>query len=281
MQNLLFTVGIFEITASLLFTMLGFFISVWMLTRTVHERQLSLLFLSDNLMLLSVSALFAGRLGVVLTDLAFVISEKILEVSHWYEKLWIKIEVFFAFWQGGIDLIWALAGFFLIFLLLCFVKNERPLSWLDVFALPSVFFLACYSFGEFFSGENYGKPAPEGFPLTVSYNKIGVQFSGEVFPVQFYEAILLLLLFFFAYSLWEKYIDESWPNGIVGGVVLSVLFFILFLLEFLRWGATPDILGFIPIEGFLLLMISFGILLFMFLNGHFWFFSRFKSKFGA
>ena len=172
-----------------------------------------------------------------------------------------------------------LVGFLFVFLVLCFIKNEKPLSWLDAFSLPSVAFLAFYSFGEFFSGENYGKPAPEGFPLTVSYNLTDVQFQGAMFPVQVYEAMLLVILFFFAYSLWEKYIDESWPNGIVGGVVLSALFFVLFLLEFLRWGAGPDILGFIPIEGFLLLMVSFGILLFMFLRGHFWFFSRFKSRF--
>ncbi len=281
MQNLLFSFGIFEITASLIVTMLGFFLSLWMLTRTVHERKLSLLFLSDNILMLSLSALFIGRLGVLLTDLAFIVSEKTFEVSSWYEKLWVKIEIFFAFWQGGIALIWALAGFLIVFLLLCFIKNEKPLSWLDVFALPMVSFLAFYSLGEFFSGDRYGKPAPDGFPLTVSYNQQGVQFSGEVFPVQFYEAILLLVLFFFAYTLWEKYIDESWPDGIVGGVVLSSLFFILFLLEFLRWGSTADILGFIPFEGFLLLMISVGILFFMFYRGHFWFFSRFKSKFGS
>jgi len=279
MQNLLFSFGIFEITASLILTMMGFFLSVWILTRTVHERKLSLLFLSDNILMLSLASLFIGRLGILFTDLSFVIAEKTFEVSHWYEKLWVKIEVFFAFWQGGIDLIWALAGFFGVFLVLCLLKNEKSLSWLDAFALPSVSFLVFYSLGEFFSGNGYGKPAPDGFPFTVSYNTQGIQFSGEVFPVQFYEAVLLLLLFFFAYSLWERYIDESWPNGIVGGVVLSALFFVLFLLEFLRWGAQPDILGFIPIQGFLLLMVSLGILLFMFFQGHFWFFSRFKTKF--
>ncbi|HID92037.1 TPA: prolipoprotein diacylglyceryl transferase [Candidatus Gracilibacteria bacterium] len=280
MQNFLLSFGIFEITVSLILTIFGFSLSFLMLTRTVHERKLSLLFLSDNIILLTLFSMFFGRLGIFLTDLAFVVSEKVFEVSHWYEKFWVKIEVFFAFWQGGINLIWALAGFLFVFLILCFIKNEKPLSWLDAFSLPFVWFLIFYSLGEFFSGENYGKPAPDGFPLTASYNLRDVQYQGEVFPVQVYEAVLLLVLFFFAYSLWEKYIDESWPNGIVGGVVLSALFFVLFLLEFLRWGATPDVLGFIPIEGFLLLMVSFGILLFMFFRGHFWFFSRFKSRFG-
>ncbi len=279
MENLLFTFGIFEVTASLLLTMIGFFLAFWMLTRTVHERKLSLLFLSDNIVLLSFVSLLVGRLGVVFTDLSFIISEKTFDLTHWYERLWVKIEVFFAFWQGGVDLVWVLIGFLFMFLFLCFIKNEDPLSWIDAFALPTVSFRAFYALGEFFSGENYGRPAPDSFPLTVSYSQQGIQFTGEVFPVQFYEAFLLVLLFFFAYSLWERYIDESWPNGIVGGVVLSALFFILFILDFLRWGSDPDILGFLSIEGFLLLMVSFGILLFMFYRGHFWFFSRFKTKF--
>ncbi len=279
MQDFLFSFGIFEITASLIVIMIGFFLSLWMLTRTVHERKISLLFLTDHMVLLMFSLLFAGRLGVYLTDLAFVVSERVFEVSHWYEKFWVKIEIFFTFWQGGIDLIWSLVGFLFVFLVLCFIKNENPLAWLDAFSLPSITFLAFYSLGEFFSGSNYGKPAPEGFPLTVSYNLKDVQFQGELYPVQVYEVLLLVILFFFANSLWERCIKESWPNGLVGGVTLSALFFVLFLLEFFRWGATPDVLGFIPIEGFLLLMISIGILLFMFLKGHFWFFSRFKSRF--
>lgn len=280
MQNILISYGVFEITLSLIFSFIGGLIAVWMLSRTVHEKKLSLQFLSDHIVLFSISALIMGRLGVFLFPLSFVVSEKVYEADLWYEKVWEYGSIFFSFWHGGIDLIWALGGFLFIFLLLCMVRNQHPLSWMDAFSLPSVFFLIFYSIGKFFSGEDYGKPVGDDFLFAIQYNLRDVQYSGSIHPVQIYEALAFLLLFFIAWKLWEIYISQNWPSGIFGGIVLSSLFFILFLLEFLRWNTNPELIfGFIPFQGFLFLSVSMIILFFMFWKGHFWVFSRFKTKF--
>lgn len=280
MQNVLFSYGIFEITLSLLFSFIGGLISVWMLSRTVHEKKLSLQFLADHILLFSISALVMGRLGVFLFPLSFVVSEKVYGATLWYEKVWEYLSIFFSFWQGGINLIWSLAGFLLTFLILCLFKNQHPLSWMDAFSLPAVFFLIFYAIGTFFSGENYGKPVPEDFILSTHYNIQTVQYSGSIHPVQLYEAIGFLILFFIAWKMWEKYISQNWPSGIFGGIILSSMFFILFALEFLRWDTkSHQIISFIPDQGVVFLSVAMTILLFMFWKGHFWVFSRFKTKF--
>ncbi len=281
MQNILLSYSFFEITYSLLFSFIGATIAVWMLTRTVHEKKLSLQFLSDHILLFSVSALLMGRLGVFLFPLSLVVSEKVYDVEFWYEKVWEYISIFFSFWHGGIDIIWALGGFIFVFLLLCVFRNQHPLSWMDAFSLPTVFFLIFYSIGKFFSGVDYGSPVSDEFFLAIQYDLKDVQYAGSIHPVQLYEALSLFILFFVAWKLWDKYISQNWPSGIFGGIILSSLFFILFFLEFFRWGSDINLLfGILPKEGAIFLLVSVSILLFMFWKGHFWFFSRFKSKFG-
>lgn len=282
MQNNIASFQFFEITFSLLFTFFGAAISIWLLSRTVHEKKLSLRFLSDHIVLFSISALVVGRMGIFLFPLSYAVSENVFAAEFWYEKTWIYIKSFLSFWHGGIDLIWALGGFLIIFLFLCMIKNQKPLSWMDAFSLPSVLFFIFYALGTFFSGQNYGKPIPESsFPWpSVQYNLLDVQYSGPIHPVQLYEAILLIILLVCAWILWNKSIQHNWPNGIFGGFILSSLFFILFLLEFLRWNSSASLIfDFIPTQGLILFGLGFGIILFMIWNGHFWVFSRFKSRF--
>lgn len=282
MQNNIITFQFFEITFSLLFTFLGAGIALWLLSRTVHEKKLSLRFLSDHIILFSLSAIFVGRLGIFLFPLSYAVSENMFLQTYWYEKTWVYITSFFSFWHGGIDLIWSLGGFLILFLLLCMVKNQHPLSWMDAFSLPAVLFLIFYALSTFFSGQNYGKPIPDGsFPWpSVEYNLLNVQYSGAIHPVQLYEALLFIILLGFAWFLWNKSIHQNWPNGIFGGIILSSLCFILFALEFLRWTSSSSLLfGFIPTQGLILFTLGFSIVLFMIWKGHFWVFSRFKSRF--
>lgn len=274
----LFSFGYFDFTLSLFLAFSGAVIALWVLTRTAYEKKLSLKFLKDHIVLFSLSSLIAGRLGIMLFPFSYAIAEKSFLANHWYEKVFVYIQSFFSFWHGGIDIVWAMAGFLLAFLLLCAVKNERPLAWLDAFSLPSIIFLIFYSLSNFFSGTNYGKPVSEDFWFSVHYSMIGVKYSGAIHPVQMYEAVLFMVLFFFAWKMWGKVIDHKWPNGIFGSMILSSLFFLLGILEFFRWDANVEIsFGFFPTQALVFFFFSVSIILFMAWRGHFWVFSRFKS----
>lgn len=274
----LFSFGYFDFTLSLFLSFLSGILALWILTRTAHEKKLSLKFLSDHLVMFTISSLFFGRLGIMLLPFSYAIAEKRILAEHWYEKIWVYIESFFSFWHGGIDVLWALGGFLSVFLLYCALKNEHPLAWMDAFSLPAIFFLIIYSFSNFFSGTNYGRPISENSWFAVHYDMIGVKYSGAIHAVQLYEAILCSILFFFAWKMWGRSIDHKWPNGIFGGMALSSLFFLLGLIEFFRWDAHVEVsFGFLPTQSLILFSFAIGIILFMTWRGHFWVFSRFKS----
>lgn len=274
----IFSFGYFDFTVSLLLSLLGTIFSLWILTRTTHEKKLSLKFLSDHILFFSITSLFLGRLGILLFPFSYALAEKRLLADHWYEKIWVYIQGFFSFWHGGIDVVWALSGFLFAFLFFCALQNEHPMAWMDAFSLPAIFFLIWYSFSSFFSGTNYGKPISEDAWFAIQYNMIGVKYSGAIHPVQLYEVFLFSILFFIAWKLWGNVITQKWPNGIFGGIILASMFFILGFLEFFRWDATVELsLGFLPTQALILFVLAFSIILFMIWRGHFWVFTRFKS----
>ncbi len=274
----LLSFGYFDFTVSLLLAMIGGAGAIWILTRTAHEKKLSLRFLGDHLNVFFFTGLIIGRFGILLLPFSAAVAEKVLLANHWYEKVWVYVQSFFSFWHGGIDVVWAIAGFLIVFLVFCALKNEHPMAWMDAFSLPTIFFLIWYSISNFFSGTNYGRPISEDSFIGVHYNMIGVKYSGAIHPVQIYEAILFFLIFFVAWKLWDRVIEHKWPNGIFGGMTLFSLFFTLGLLEFFRWDAATEItFGFLPTQSLVLFSLSFAILLFMVWRGHFWVFSRFKS----
>ncbi len=269
MSSTLFSLWWFDFSLAHIIVTLGFFISLWLLTRTVHEKKLSLHFLSDHLTLFSLSALFMGRVGAVL----FIwpaISEKMLMAPNFLEKLQIFITSFFSFWHGGIDVVWAIAGFLLVFLLFCSLKNEHPLSWLDAFSLPTVIFVIFFSIASFFAGWNYGSPVSDGYWFAISYpDNNEVQYSGSIHPVQLYAAFLFFVLLLVAIRIWSKKIREEWPSGIFGGILISSIFFILSFLEFFRGDGAYKLFDFFPMPSIIFFGIGFGIIIFMLARGHF------------
>lgn len=277
MNSFLFSLGWVEIKSANIIVLLGFLVSLWILTRTVHEKKLSLKFLSDHLFLFSITSLLVGRMGALLMIYP-AISEKMLFDETWQEKSFTLLESFFSFWHGGINVFWAIGSFLFIFLLLCSIKNEHPLAWLDAFSLPTVAFLIFFSVASFFGGWNYGKPVSENFPFGIRYeNNNHVIYSGEIHPVQLYAALLFFFLFIISFKIWGKKVRESWPNGIFGGILLSSLFFLLSFLEFFR-GHTPHLIFEVfPISSLIFFGFGFIILIFMIARGHFHVFSQFKK----
>jgi hypothetical protein len=166
---------------------------------------------------------------------------------------------------------------------------------IDAFSLPVVFFLIFYFLGTFFSGQNHGYPIYmcndeisknsfycnlSSYLPSVQYDMQTVEISESVHPLQIYGSFLFLLLFVISWKFWRKSIEENWPNGIFGSVILSILFFLLFILDMFAWKSNVNyLIWYITVEGFIFLWTSLSIVLFMLFSGHFWVFSRFKSKF--
>ena len=131
-------------------------------------------------------------------------------------------------------------------------KNISLLALLDVLGPAMALAHAFGRIGCFMQGCCFGKPAPNGFPLAVTFPKgalaaarypsILTDGSVPVYPVQLFESagnilicgILLLLLYRRKYA------------GMIGGVYLILYGVMRFLLEFMRGDHTDSILGLTP-----------------------------------
>ena len=131
-------------------------------------------------------------------------------------------------------------------------KNISILALLDILG-PAM--ALAHAFGRvscFMQGCCFGKPAPQGFPLAVSfpvgspaayrYPSLLSSGSEPVFPVQLFESagnVLMCLILLFLLRK-RKY------AGTIGGIYLILYGVMRFLIEFMRGDHTDSILGLTP-----------------------------------
>ncbi len=269
--------GPFVISTGALFLFLGVIASTWMLTRTVHEKKLSMRFLNDHFLIYVIVAIIMGRMGAVF-HIWPTTSEKIIYSNGQWDSVLIFLRDTLSFWQGGVDFLWAIVGFFITFLFLCIYHKESILSWLDAFSLPILLLFVFLEVGGFFSGWGYGSPVDETFIFAISYDLTDVRYSGYIHPVQLYAATIFLLLFLRGLMLWSERIENEWPNGIFGEIMLFAVLISQGILEFFR--GEPGTLVFndsLPLPQLLFFSSGFLIFLFMLWKGHFHVFVRLRN----
>ncbi len=217
-----FPVGPFILSVGGIIVFFGILLASCVLIRTVRDEEVSLKFLSDHLFFFVLIPLFLGRIGAFLS-LWNSIKYRLTE------GFWVNfgelLRSFFQIGEGGIRADWALGGFFVVFLILAFWRKQKHFAWLDAFILPGVVVSLFVSLGGYFSGWGYGKPAPEwlSFPLTVSYNMQEVRYSGSLYAVQLYSALLAGLVFLVGWYLWKRKIWRKWQPGKFFAVMIFVL----------------------------------------------------------
>jgi len=123
--------------------------------------------------------------------------------------------------------------------------NHTFLWLLDRVALASGIGAAAIRVGNFFNHEIVGKAVnPDSLPWAVKFmqngyydeklNKFGDDIN-EIYrhPAQLYEAFFYLLVFGIMFFIWKKF-KEKTPNGLLGGLFLTLVFGFRFLVEFLK-----------------------------------------------
>lgn len=243
---------------------LGILAASWVLIRTVRDEKVSLKFLTDHLFFFVFIPLFAGRFGAFLSDLELVMNRL---PNNFFGKLWELFSSFFLIGQGGLRADWAVGGFFVTFLILAMWKKQKHCAWLDAFILPGIVVSFFVAIGGYFSGWGYGAPAPEWlpFPLSVSYDLQAVRYSGPIYAVQLYSAVLLFIAFWVGWYFWQHKIWKQWPAGKFFAVMIFLLGLENGFLELFRGDVVINLLNIrLP------MILSFGIsllaLLFLYLQ---------------
>ena len=191
----LWSSGQFSITAHGLFFALGAEACYLVLLRLAKSRQLNTENLAEKVAVIFFAGLVAARIGYFIS----------------YPSAYQSVVQVFSIWHGGLVSFWGIIGGLGA---AWFLFRERRTEWLGLLSVATLLAWAVGRLGNFWAGDSFGVLSPVwGF------------FYGRV-PIQLFEALLCLLLFFF----WLRRLDQK---NLLVWVLLSYLA-ARFLVDFWR-----------------------------------------------
>jgi len=236
--------------------------------RTIRSRDLSIEFLSKNLVYFLLIPLIFGRIGSFL-QLLPSFSARVNDMGI-LEKLATFVRYFFSVWEGGLDPTWIVMGFLIIFVAVAISQKEPIFKWLDAFVSPGLLLVIFVHIGGFFSAWGYGRPVSESFPLSISYDLQHVRFSGPLYPVQIYGVILFFALFIIGRKICRKslFSRTKWKDGTFFGVMTFFATMTNGFLEFFRGDAVKIVFDTIRLPQIISFGIAFVALIFLAVHTH-------------
>lgn len=213
---------------------IGVCVAALVLIRTVRDEEVSLKFLSDHLFFFVFIPFFFGRLGAFFS-LWPTVRSRFPEDNFW-GSVYEVIRSFLLIGDGNLQADWAIGGFFVVFCVLALRRKEKYFAWLDAFILPGIVLAFFVALGGYFSGWNNGRPSPDWlpFPFSIKYELLEVQYSVPIYAVQLYSAVLLALVFWIGWQLWQRKIWRRWRQGKFFLAMVFVLGVMNAFLEFFR-----------------------------------------------
>jgi phosphatidylglycerol---prolipoprotein diacylglyceryl transferase len=154
----------------------------------------------------------------------------IYEPEYYLTHLWEVPQI----WLGGYASHGGAAGLLLAVWLYC-RKPERPnyLWLLDRLAIPAVLAGAFIRVGNFFNSEIVGEPTSS--PFGIVFEQLAPEFHQPRHPVQLYEAVAYLIIFFVLFTLYRRL--RTLKDGWLTGLYFVLVFSARFALEFFK---TPQ-----------------------------------------
>lgn len=208
-----FPLGPFLIWTSVVFLLIGIWISVEFFLRLANSSHLSLQHFREHAWWYLGAFLLCGRFFAVVTQ---------------YRVYWNDPLRLFVIWDGGFSFLGAAIGIGII--LYWSTRSHRAtfLQWLDVLLPATTMGLAFSWFGLFFAGHSYGKPTDMFWGVT--YDSISVRYAVPIHPVQLYYAFFYLALTFLLLII-RKYSQRAGTETLVGILCASI---VTFFLEYFR-----------------------------------------------
>ncbi|ALM09949.1 MAG TPA: hypothetical protein DEB30_02795 [Candidatus Peribacter riflensis] len=204
-----FPFGPFLIWTSVVFLLIGIWVSTEFFLRLASAANLSLQHFREHAWLYLLAFLAGGRFFAIVAQ---------------YRVYWNDLLRIFIVWDGGFSFLGGAIGIGIV--LFWATRNHRAtfLQWLDVL-LPATMLGSTFSWlGLFFAGHSYGKPTDVFWGVT--YESISVRYAVPIHPVQLYYAIFSLFLTFLLLVL-RKYGKRAGTETLIGIICASIGTFIL------------------------------------------------------
>ncbi len=195
MYPILLQLGSFELRTYGIIVVLSFFLGLWLSEREAKRKGLDPALIQD----FALYALFGGIAGARIYFVAF--SQPAYFLSRPWEIL--------AIWHGGLGIIGAIAGGFVIALWYCRRKGISFWRLADTLAPgiilgQAVGILACLA-----NGDSYGRPTDLPWALTYTNPRAMAPLNVPLHPVELYEMAAYLLVFFLVWFTRKKFKTEG------------------------------------------------------------------------
>lgn len=212
-----FPVGPFLVWTSVVFLLLGIWISTEFFLRLASSANLSLQHFREHAWWYLGAFLLFGRTIAIVTQ---------------YRVYLHDLKRIFVIWDGGFSFLGGAIGIGIVLFWATRAHRATFLQWLDVL-LPATALGSVFSWlGLFFAGHAYGKPTDVFWGVT--YDSISVRYAVPIHPVQLYFALFFLLLTFLLLII-RKYSARAGTETLIGIICASVG---TFLLEYFRGDFT-------------------------------------------
>lgn len=214
------------------FFAIGVFATIFALIRLSVKNGLKVHFITENFWKLVLWGLVGARILSIIENYK----------AHF---LGFNLDSFFQlfyFWDKGLNIWGAVAGFLIAFYLICKKKDQNFFKWLDVLTPSLIIGLVFGHLGAFFEGINYG--IPTSLPWGVNFESPTIKFTVPIHPTQIY-AFLYSIITVTTIILvnQNKRIKELEIPGLIGFGGITLYGFFSFLEEFLRGDDTIMLFG--------------------------------------
>ncbi len=201
MFEILFQYGSVTIKTFNIVLAIGFLFTGAFAIRFANRQNLSLSFLSKNLIYVLLAIIIGGRLFYV--------------IEHW-PAFRSGLKYMFYFWDMHFSFFGVLYGLIACLILLTRKTSEDFWSWYDLGIFSVLFSMIFINIGNFFNGTNYGIPTD--LPWGISFDTTNIPFVNPIHPTQLYAALLALVVFIYA----VKHSKRVHLSGVVGNTAIMV-----------------------------------------------------------
>lgn len=191
MYPVLVQLGTFELRSYGVVVALSFLLGLWLSASEAKRKGLDPALIQD----FAFYALLGGIVGARLYFVAF--SDPLYYLSRPWEIL--------AVWHGGLGIIGALAGGFLVALWYCRRKNMSLWRFADTLAPGAILGQAAGVLACLLNGDSYGKPSGLAWAITYTDSRAMAPLNVPLHPVEIYEMAAYLLVFLLAWSTRKTY----------------------------------------------------------------------------
>lgn len=234
-----FPLGPFLVWTSVVFLLVGIWISVEFFLRLASSAHLSLQHFRDHGLWYLAAFLFAARFFAIIAQYRV----------YWNDPLRI-----FIVWDGGFSFLGGAIGIGTVLFFATRTHRATFLQWLDVL-LPATMLGSVFSWiGMFVAGHAYGRPSDVFWAMTS--DSLTARYAVPIHPVQLYYAFFYLVWTFLLLII-RKYSARAGTETLIGIICASIG---TFLLEYFRGDFTiPVFATALDFAVLLSLFVSLGI----------------------